>query len=285
MDDDSSPPLSQGSTLPLSRPPPSAVPILSSQDSHESSGAAVAPDCVADPAPPPHIDFAAEIARQIRDAQAKHTDHLCALGTSLQNTMQTMQTSNDTKFKHVSSSMKVLLDRVVNLERLANEGSSRTAAVEQRIATDATIHAQTHSVDLDEWDREADPTLVILRAKVDLAKAGAERSAKELCLMAAIPDDCWQLEGDEMAKEFSIIFSTAESVGIAKRRANKVLSSLRRGPSEWTRIYADDSSGERHQLFVGKDENKKSAKTRFWIEGAPPGHAEGVAPQEDLHGC
>jgi len=209
-----------------------------------------------------------DIASVVAQAMAKMSSELSAMGDRLQRSMVTAQKSNDTRLNKHDLELAELRHRLQTLEEAKISSDTRQTRVEERVAADAEAFRERATlVDLHAWDRPLDPTLLRVTAREDVPKESIEIKMRELCERASLTDRDWVVEGDELAKEFSLRFVVSESIpaGTAARRADKVLSVLRTKPGVWEEVHAAVGN-DRVRLFVGKDENKRGAAVRIALK-------------------
>ena len=149
-----------------------------------------------------------------------------------------------------------------NNPTLRIDTSTKLAA---RIDLDVLAAQAKHSnIDFDAWDRVPLAGALRINSQEQLPLPVVKAALEELAERIEISKEDVVVEGENFGKLWSVRFGKTD-VGEATlaRRAGKLLATLRRGPGKpWEQVWARHDD-ERHQLFIGRDENKSSETARW----------------------
>lgn len=110
----------------------------------------------------------------------------------------------------------------------------------------------------DNWDRETDPTILVVGCAAHVAKDAVAPVLHEWLSEADIKRDHYHIEGALLAKRFVVRMHGDKK--LASRRASKAHMSLRTG-GEWRRMSVASPAGDDIALYVGIDKNGKQQAT------------------------
>ena len=137
----------------------------------------------------------------------------------------------------------------------------------EQIAADKLLQPKAALEQDGEWDRQEDPSILRIRTREDVSRDKVLRLVESLVSRAGLtPSSTWSLAGDAVGRLFAVQFTCGGAN--SGRHVGKIISVLR-GSGGWEEVLLPSIAGPDTNVFISRDENKRSAKLRFYLRPLP----------------
>ena len=172
------------------------------------------------------------------------------------------------------------------VERMDTLESDRPAIVKQLHVLESTLAKAEAGVAFSapggstssgttEFNRQLDLSIVKIRTQTEISRKEIKKAIGTVILEMELSESQYSIEGkDELSRMHTLRFRGAG--GLAENRAKKFLQLQKTGDG-WRKLQALDEKGERTELYLDGDKNRKMVKTEILtkklgaaISGHPP---------------
>eukprot|EP00972_Heterocapsa_arctica_P069423 10258372-Heterocapsa_arctica.AAC.1 len=172
--------------------------------------------------------------------------------------VQDMGTAFGHRLDRAELDIATLTNRMNEFEQASKQSEVAISSLRTAVAAAESTAPIAEALDLEDFDRELDLTIVRLRAQDAITHAALINSVDEIFkAMDSKPTD-YKVIGQPLEKSFIIQFTGATA--LAARRARKFIS-LQRSDEGWKDFHAHTPDGSETRIYIDKDKNRKQIKT------------------------
>ena len=211
-------------------------------------------------------DDISDIMNEMQKESAKDTEKVLkeAAASMEKNLMKTMtaalrktDAAYCARFDRVEKEVSSLKEEMVILKETASRAQNDVTEVRRSVAMAESAVPVREALDLDDFERDPDPTIVRARTMDAVTPVDLLAGLKVIVDEMRLNDDALRVDGDELSRSFVVQFNGDRL--LAARRAKKFMMSLKSN-GEWRDLTAKTPDGKETKVFLDGDKSRKQIK-------------------------